>query len=271
MLQWLRLYTLGRKASRELKTFLKILLISSRIDQKLKNKREIHRFLKGNFARRSWRIDAVVGADCRGHGSGFHWRCCGSQIGGELALISLQSESRSHHDRATIAPRSGHDRATIEPRSWANRDVDSQMNAVWWLWRGFRDEGATITVQLCHDRGFSSTSLPGRPMEVERSDAPESSTCPQVSFPIRITIAIPSRSKSWRKSDASNASTYFVCVARPMEIGRSWSIHAVSRDFRVCDRSQPSDEYRASDEDVMLSRCHVSLITCIYNLNSYPI
>ena len=39
MLQWLRLYTLGSRGSRELKTFLETRLISSRVDQKLKNKR----------------------------------------------------------------------------------------------------------------------------------------------------------------------------------------------------------------------------------------
>ena len=39
MLQWLRLYTLGSRGSREIKTFLETRLISSRVDQKLKNKR----------------------------------------------------------------------------------------------------------------------------------------------------------------------------------------------------------------------------------------
>ena len=48
MLQWLRLYTLGSRGSRELKTFLETRLISSRVDQKLKNKeREIHAFKEG--------------------------------------------------------------------------------------------------------------------------------------------------------------------------------------------------------------------------------
>ena len=48
MLQWLRLYTLGSRGSREIKTFLKTRLISSRVDQKLKNKRgEIHAFKEG--------------------------------------------------------------------------------------------------------------------------------------------------------------------------------------------------------------------------------
>ena len=63
MLQWLRLYTLGSRRSRELKTFLEIRLISSRIDQKLKNKGRIHGFLKGKLTRGSWAIEAVVRAD----------------------------------------------------------------------------------------------------------------------------------------------------------------------------------------------------------------
>ena len=69
MLQWMRLYTLGSRGSRELKTFLKICLISSRIDQKLKNKREIRRFLKRILAQNrgqltlSWKqFVGVVGA-----------------------------------------------------------------------------------------------------------------------------------------------------------------------------------------------------------------
>ena len=72
MLQWMRLYTLGSRGSQELKTFLEIRLISSRIDQKLIFKGRIHRFLKRNLARRLWPIDVVVGADFRGRGSGFH-------------------------------------------------------------------------------------------------------------------------------------------------------------------------------------------------------
>ena len=63
MLQWMRLYTLGSKGSRELKNFLEIHLISSRIDQKLTNKGRIHGFLKGKLARGSWAIEAVVRAD----------------------------------------------------------------------------------------------------------------------------------------------------------------------------------------------------------------
>ena len=72
MLQWMRLYTLGSRGSRELKTFLETRLISSRVYQKLKNKEEIHGFLKGELARRSWAIDAFVGAESRRRGSGLH-------------------------------------------------------------------------------------------------------------------------------------------------------------------------------------------------------
>ena len=46
MLQCMRLYTLRSKGSRELKTFLETCLISSRVDQKLKNKESVHGFLK---------------------------------------------------------------------------------------------------------------------------------------------------------------------------------------------------------------------------------
>ena len=86
-LQWMRLYTLGSRGSRELKTFLEIRLISSRIDQKLKNKREIHRFLKRILAQKSWAIDTVVGADLRRRGSGFHWEALWLQSRDESALI----------------------------------------------------------------------------------------------------------------------------------------------------------------------------------------
>ena len=62
MLQWMHLYTLGSRGSRELKTFLEIRLISSRIDQKLKNKKGEYMLLKGNFTQNLWPFDAVVGA-----------------------------------------------------------------------------------------------------------------------------------------------------------------------------------------------------------------
>ena len=50
MLQWMRLYILGSRGSLELKTFLKTRLISSRVDQKLKNKGRNTLVLKGKLA-----------------------------------------------------------------------------------------------------------------------------------------------------------------------------------------------------------------------------
>ena len=46
MLQWMRLYTLGSRGSRELKTFLKTRLVSSGVDQKLRNKEGKNMLLK---------------------------------------------------------------------------------------------------------------------------------------------------------------------------------------------------------------------------------
>ena len=73
MVQWLRLYTLGSRGSRELKTFLETRLISSRVDQKLKNKEGIHAFLKKKLARRSWPIEAFVGVVFKRDGDGSTW------------------------------------------------------------------------------------------------------------------------------------------------------------------------------------------------------
>ena len=54
-------------------------------------------------------------AICMGRGSGSLRRRRGFGIGHELALILLQSEPRSGHDRATIAPQSGVDRDVNAP------------------------------------------------------------------------------------------------------------------------------------------------------------
>ena len=116
MLQWLHLYTIGSRGSRELKTFLEICLISSRIDQKLKNKGRIHGFLKEKLAQKSWAIEGVVGADSRRRGGGFTWRHHSFRIGLEQATILLQKEPRSRHDCAVIGLRSCVDRA-VDSRS----------------------------------------------------------------------------------------------------------------------------------------------------------
>ena len=67
--------------------------------------------LKGNLAQKSWPIDAVVGADCRGRGSDSLGRLRGSRIGGEFLLDFASKE-------ATITLDRGHDQLAIGPRSW---------------------------------------------------------------------------------------------------------------------------------------------------------
>ena len=79
MLQWMRLYTLGSRGSRELKTFLETRLISSRVDQKLKNKEGVYEFLKREIGPKSWAIEAVVGVVLLGRGGDSLGRCRGSR------------------------------------------------------------------------------------------------------------------------------------------------------------------------------------------------
>ena len=69
MLQWMRSITLGRRGSRELKTFLEIRLISSGINQKLRKNKELHGFLKGKLGPIFRPFDAIVGAVLVGRGS----------------------------------------------------------------------------------------------------------------------------------------------------------------------------------------------------------
>ena len=116
----MRLYTLGNRGSRELKTFLETRLISSRVDQKLKNKeREIHAFKEGNWARnrghwkRSWALfEGVVGAVLWGMSRGFNFAAILTKFSGEFG-------SSFHDFSTTIGPRSSHDRVTIGLRSWS--------------------------------------------------------------------------------------------------------------------------------------------------------
>ena len=65
MLQWLRLYTLGSRGSRELKTFLETRLISSRVDQKLREK-------KGEYTGFKEKFGPKLG----------HWSGCGGDLQG---------------------------------------------------------------------------------------------------------------------------------------------------------------------------------------------
>ena len=117
MLQWMRLYTLGSRGSRELKTFLEIRLISSRIDQKLVFKGRIYGFLNGNLTKKSWVVDAFVGAISWARGSDSFGQDCGFNP----ATNPLQFRFNRSHDRAlivaTIKRRSSHDHEAIELRS----------------------------------------------------------------------------------------------------------------------------------------------------------
>ena len=114
MLQWLRLYTLGSRGSRELKTFLKTCLISSRVDQKLRTEKRVHGFFKGRIRTK------IVGNWC-GCGRGFaasrerfHLR---GVVAPEFVTNFPQISLNGRHVCTTIGPRSRRDRATIVGRS----------------------------------------------------------------------------------------------------------------------------------------------------------
>ena len=117
MLHWLRLYTLGSRGSRELKSFLETRLISSRVDQKLKNKEELHRFFKEEI-----RLENVGNGAGREGGFQASWKrfplhgfVASNPRGRSLNFASKRPRisARSGHDRAAIGPRSRRDRATI--------------------------------------------------------------------------------------------------------------------------------------------------------------
>ena len=113
MLQWLCLYTLGSRGSRELKTFLETRLISSRVDQKLKNKRgEIHAFKEGI------RPEIVAIGSGRGRRLKASWERvfgCGvvASIPRKIRLNLASNQPPRRPRSTTIAPRSGYDRASI--------------------------------------------------------------------------------------------------------------------------------------------------------------
>ena len=170
MLQWLRLYTLGSRGSRELKNFLETRLISSQVDQKLKNKEEIHGFLKRELAQRSWAWRGRF----LGRGSWLQFRNQSASISPPNIMHFSRDRatigSRSGHDRVTIGPRLGHDRATIGPRSWSWSFVDRRPLD----WRRFHHVNSPIAARSRRDRGSirprswsSSTTPPRRPIELQ--------------------------------------------------------------------------------------------------------
>ena len=124
MLQWLRLYTLGSRGSRELKTFLETRLISSRVDQKLKNKRREYMLLKGKLGLKSWVMETIVKAVCCRRGGDSLGLGCGLTFAALLTKFSGEFGSFFHNLSATSGPRSSHDRVTIKLRSWSEVFAD---------------------------------------------------------------------------------------------------------------------------------------------------
>ena len=113
----MRLYTLGSRGSRELKTFLETRLISSRVDQKLKKKKGEYMLFKEKFGPKmvgSWGDRGGALMTSRGgflaHGSWLQFR---DEWMIAKASISLPNRHDFCHDQAKIGPRSGRDRATI--------------------------------------------------------------------------------------------------------------------------------------------------------------
>ena len=170
MLQWLRLYTLGSRGSRELKTFLETRLISSRVDQKLQNKRGEYMLLKREIGPKIVGHWSGPGGDLQGSWERFHLERTRLQFRNQSASISPPNIMHFSRDRATIGPRLGHDRATIGPRSWSLSFVDRRPLD----WRRFHHVNSPITARSRRDRGSiglgswsSSSTPPRRPINLQ--------------------------------------------------------------------------------------------------------
>ena len=158
MLQWLRLYTLGSRGSRELKTFLETRLISSRVDQKLKNKEGVHEFFKGEIGPESRAVEAVVGAIFKRRGGASLGMSRGFNFAAILTKFSGEFGSSFHDFSTTIGPRSGVDRDPGAPSIIVGSSgVDSTAACV-----RARLDRAAITAR---SRGSSTSSL-HRPMAI---------------------------------------------------------------------------------------------------------
>ena len=133
----------------ELKIFLEIRLIPSRIDQKFSFQRETYIGFKEEIG-----LEIVSNGGDRGGGlmaSRGRFLGCGSwlQFRDESASISPPNIMHFSHDQATIGPRWGHDCATIGPRSWSWSFVDRRPLD----WRRFHHVNSPIAVRSDHDRG----------------------------------------------------------------------------------------------------------------------
>ena len=165
MLQWLRLYTLGSRGSRELKTFLETRLIYSRIDQKLKNKRGNTWVFKEEIGPKLWMMEAIVEAVCcRRGGDSFSL-----SRGFNSAMNRLMFSFNFASDLLRFRRDFRHDRATIRSRSGVNCGVRASPIAR----QSMGDQSAPIPRHLRLDRGSieprsrsSSTHPQGRPMKI---------------------------------------------------------------------------------------------------------
>ena len=122
----MRLYTLGSRGSRELKTFLETRLISSRVDQKLNHK-------GGKYIGFKEEVCPKIGAV---------WCAIGCLLVATITRGSWSSTSPNFGldfccDRTIVALDRGHDRTTIGPRSRDDRSSIMVLPpgfdfAVWW-------------------------------------------------------------------------------------------------------------------------------------------
>ena len=154
--------------------------------------------LKRNLVRRSWAMEAIVEAVCKGRGSGSLGRRRSSLMDHELVTNSLQFSFEMAMSFATIGPRSRRDRATI---------------VVLVSYRSPSDRLEKISLRQLPNYGSiaprsrsSSTHPQGRPMKIVtwwKSDAPERST--------RLQRRPSDRDRAiffWWRSDAPRVATW---------------------------------------------------------------
>ena len=125
--------------------------------------------LKREIGSKSWAMEAIVEAVCKGRWSGSLGRRRSSWIDHELAANWLQFSFEMATNFTTIGPRSGRDHAAIGPRSWSWSFVDRRPID----WRRFHYVSSPITARSRRDRGSieprswsSSTNPQGRPMKI---------------------------------------------------------------------------------------------------------
>ena len=109
-----------------------------------------------------------MGVDLMHRGSGLDWAASWLQSRAELALIPLQSEPRSSHDRAAIRPRSCRDRASIVMLVLKRSPSESVGRIVALILPQRNPDRGTIGPRSHHDRG-SYSSVVCRSIEIKRS------------------------------------------------------------------------------------------------------